>query len=235
MRLAPLCVLALAACQAGIHQPEAADLDAAIAANPVHAGHDHHATATVDAAAKRLLDGNAYYVSMRALSADISAQRTAALATGQNPFAAILTCADSRVPPELLFNQGFGDLFVLRVAGNVANDHVLGSLEYAVEHLGVRYILVMGHERCGAVDAAMSGAELPGHIASLGAAIAPAVREARSRQGATLQDCVEANARLVADSLRKSGPILAAEVEHGGLVVEAAVCDLDSSQVIWLR
>src|SRR5437773_6396301 len=108
-----------------------------------------------------------------------AAKRRAELTKSQHPFAIIVSCSDSRVPPEIVFDQGLGDLFVLRVAGNVIDDHSLGSIEYAVDHLAVRLIVVLGHQRCGAVKAAKEtiddNGKAPGHIESLVTAIRPAV------------------------------------------------------------
>ncbi|HEY4484757.1 MAG TPA: carbonic anhydrase, partial [Nitrospiria bacterium] len=123
-----------------------------------------------DKALTMLMEGNARYVEGKMLHPNQAADRMGELAKGQHPFAVILGCADSRVPPEIVFDQGLGDLFVLRVAGNIADDAVIGSIEYAVEHLGTTLVFVLGHERCGAVSAAVEvvtkGAKVPGHIGS---------------------------------------------------------------------
>src|SRR5262245_55029979 len=111
------------------------------------------------------------------------AQRRTELAKAQHPFATVLTCSASRVAPEAVFDRTLGDLFVVRVAGNVSDDHVLGSIEYAAEHLHVPLLVVMGHERCGAVSAAVAGGEVPGHVESLVKSIEPAVAEAKARTG----------------------------------------------------
>src|SRR6059036_1627413 len=112
-------------------------------------------------------------------------KRREELAKSQHPFAVVLGCSDSRVPPEIVFDQGLGDLFVLRVAGNVINDESLGSIEYAVDHLAVRLIVVLGHQRCGAVkaekDTIAAKGEAPGHIQSLVTAIKPAVEATVNR------------------------------------------------------
>src|SRR5438093_4353999 len=135
------------------------------------------------AALQRLLDGNARYVANKAERPDQTVERRLALAQAQHPFAAILGCADSRVPAEIVFDQGLGDLFVVRVAGPVLDEAVLGSLEFAVAELGLGLILVLGHERCGAVAATIAalerGADAPGRIADLVAAITPAVKRVR--------------------------------------------------------
>lgn len=184
-----------------------------------------------ESALQILLAGNARFVSGKPIHPDQSPKRRAELAQGQKPFAIILTCADSRVAPELYFDQGLGDLFVLRNAGNILDDHMLGSLEYAVEHLGVGLVLVVGHTKCGAVAAAVAGGHAPGHIASIVEAIAPAVTQARELSGDLMDNSVIANARLVAEELRHCPPILIKAVEAGHLLVLAARYDLASGRV----
>ncbi len=121
--------------------------------------------APADAALARLMEGNRRYTRHKAKHPDESLSRRKDLEGTQHPFAVILGSADSRVPPELLFDQGLGDLFVIRVAGNIVDDAILGSIEYAVEHLGAKLILVLGHEKCGAVTAAIEGGAAAGHLA----------------------------------------------------------------------
>src|SRR5207248_10775636 len=132
-----------------------------------------------------------------------TAERRAELANTQHPFATIVDCSDSRVPPEIVFDQGLGDLFIFRVAGNVIDDHGLGSIEYAVDHLGVRLIVVLGHQRCGAVQAAKetmaAKGKAPGHIESLVTAIKPAV-EATAKDD--LDTTVTSNVKNVVQAMR---------------------------------
>ena len=125
------------------------------------------------------------------------------VAQGQTPFAAIVTCSDSRATPEFYCDQGLGDLFVVRDAGNTLNDHVLGSLEYAVEHLHVSLIVVIGHEKCGAVSAAVAGGKAAGHIASIVEAIRPAVQETRNQVGDKIDNAIRGNARRAVRELRE--------------------------------
>lgn len=190
---------------------------------------------TPDAALSKLLRGNRRFVSDQSKHPNVTAKRRTEVAKGQHPFAIVLTCADSRVSPELLFDAGLGDLFVLRVAGNVTDDAILGSIEYAVEHLHAPLIMVLGHERCGAVsatvDAVKSGGEVPRHIDSLVKALRPAVDRVKADGGDVVDHAVSANAELVAEALRKSGPVLAEHVEEGALKVVAARYDLDSGEV----
>lgn len=186
-----------------------------------------------DEALKRLADGNARYTAQRTQHPDQSAMRLSETAKGQHPFAIILGCADSRVPPELIFDQGLGDLFVVRVAGNVVDPHVLGSLEYAVEHLGAKLIVVLGHERCGAVQAAVGGGKPEGNVASLVQSIRPALAKAK-KEGDAVENAVLANTLYVADQVRSSGPLLNKLVKEGKIKVVGARYDLDDGSVAML-
>ncbi len=162
-------------------------------------------------------------------------KRREELTKSQHPFAVVLGCADSRVPPEIVFDQGLGDLFVIRVAGNVIDDHSLGSIEYAVDHLAVRLIVVLGHQSCGAVKAAKetiaAKAKAPAHIQSLVTAIQPAV-EATAK--GDLEATVKANVRNVTQALRSSTPILKPKVDSGELKVVGAYYSLDTGSVAFL-
>ncbi len=182
-----------------------------------------------------LISGNKRYEKGSPTHPNRSASRRRELAQGQNPRAAVLACADSRVAPEIIFDQGLGDLFVVRVAGNVANDHILGSLEYAVAHLGTQLIVVLGHKRCGAVAAACAGGEAPGHIATLVDALAPAVDNISASQNASDDGRVDLvakeNVRLTVERLQSCGPILAERVRQGKLEVAGAFYDLDTGTV----
>jgi carbonic anhydrase len=199
---------------------------------------DPQAKAAAEAAAKanlqRLKDGNLRFTSGKSERPHQGADQRELVAKGQKPFALILGCADSRVPPEILFDQGLGDLFVVRVAGNVVDDPGLGSIEYAVEHLNVKLIVVLGHERCGAVDAATKGGDPGGHIGSLVHAIAPAVESARIRKGNLLEEAVKANVLRIVSELKNSAPILAPEAQAGLLTVVGAVYDLDTGTADFL-
>jgi carbonic anhydrase len=170
------------------------------------------------------------------MSAEQAAKRRTELAKSQHPFAIIVSCSDSRVPPELVFDQGIGDLFVLRVAGNVINDESLGSIEYAVDHLAVRLILVLGHQRCGAVKAARetiaAKGKAPGHIESLVTAIKPAVE---STVNDDLDATIKANVKHVVDALRSSKPILKAKVDSGDVKVMGGYYSLDTGTVTFLE
>jgi len=182
---------------------------------------------------KRLLDGNARFVAGKSdeLNGSKLIERRTALAKDQKPFDVIVSCSDSRVPPELIFNAGLGDVFVVRTAGEVVDNVALGSIEYAVEHLGSSLIVVLGHQRCGAVSAAVSGANETGKIPEVLKAIAPAVEETKGKPGDPTDNAVRANAVDIAKRLQSTGPIIAPRVQSGKVKVLAARYDLESGQV----
>jgi carbonic anhydrase len=184
-----------------------------------------------DEALARLMAGNQRYVRHKERHPDQTLARRKELEGGQHPFAVILGCADSRVSPELLFDEGLGDLFVIRVAGNIVDDDVLGSIEYAVEHLGTKLIVVLGHEKCGAVSAAVEGGEASGHLKALVTAIQPSVEATKNEPGDKIHNCVIANARRVARQIRESEPVLKESVEKKGLKVVAADYALETGKV----
>jgi carbonic anhydrase len=165
---------------------------------------------------------------------DFAAERPA-LARGQNPFAGILGCADSRVGPEYAFDVGRGDVFVCRVAGNFADVDSIASFEYAVGVLGTPLILVLGHTRCGAVDAAVKavrdGKDFSGHIPSLVKALRPAVKAAQDQPGDLLDNAVKQNVMLNVRKLRTVGPILSEAVQRGKLQVAGGIYSLDTGRV----
>ncbi|MBW4494608.1 MAG: carbonic anhydrase [Oscillatoria princeps RMCB-10] len=186
---------------------------------------------TGDDALHKLIEGNQRYVEQKRTYPDQTPMRLAEVAKGQHPFAILLGCADSRVPPEILFDQGLGDLFVIRVAGNILDDAILGSIEYATAVLGVSLIMVLGHERCGAVKAALEGNPVPGHIFSFVDAIKPAVDKARGKAGDALDNAVKANITMVVEQLKSSQPILADLVQMGQVKIVGARYDLATGQV----
>ena len=180
---------------------------------------------------ERLMAGNARYVAGKAIHPDAGLGRRAELAKSQAPFAIILGCSDSRVGPELVFDQGLGDLFVARVAGNVVDPIVLGSIEYAAEHLHSTLIVVLGHERCGAVTAALGGGEAPGNIKALVEAIAPAVAASAEQPGDKLDNAIAENVRMQVANMRAKSAILDHLIADGKLKVVGARYDLDTGQV----
>ena len=202
------------------------------AADPAHP--DQPSVAPAEAISK-LKEGNGRYTSGSLQHPGQTTERRTELAKTQHPFAAIVSCSDSRVPPEIVFDQGLGDLFVVRVAGNVINDEGLGSIEYTVDHLGTRLILVLGHQSCGAVDAARetiaAKGKAPGHIQSLVTAIKPAV-EATAKDD--LETTVKANVKNVVKALRSSTPILKSKVDSGEIQVIGGYYSLDTGAVTFL-
>ncbi|HBK99053.1 MAG TPA: carbonic anhydrase [Microcoleaceae bacterium UBA10368] len=186
---------------------------------------------TPDAALQKLMDGNRRYIQQKRTFPDQSRSRILELAKGQHPFAIVLGCSDSRVAPEILFDQGLGDLFEIRVAGNVLDNVVLGSIEYAAAELGVPLLVVLGHERCGAVKAALDGKPVPGHIGSLVAAIKPAVYATKGQLGDAWDNAVRANVKMSVNKLKALSPILAKAVKAGTLKVVGARYDIDSGEV----
>ena len=187
-----------------------------------------------DAALERLQKGNARYVDGVARRHDFKHEREA-LAGGQNPFAAILSCADSRIGPEYAFDTARGDLFVCRIAGNFASDEMVASLEYAVAVLNAPLILVLGHDSCGAVDATIKSLKdnttLPGHLPSLVAAIAPAVKAVSQQGGDTLANATRQNVIDNVAKLKSATPILSAAVEQKKIKVVGGIYRLKDGRV----
>lgn len=185
---------------------------------------------TPDEALKKLISGNERYITNKRQNPNQDMVRISEVAKGQAPFAAILSCADSRVVPEMVFDQGIGDLFVVRVAGNIANTEDIASEEFAVEVLGASLLLVLGHERCGAVDAAIKGGELPGVMNSLVTAIQPAVEASEGKPGDRLTNAIKANVMLQVKRLQTS-PVVFRLVQQGRLKVVGGYYDLDTGRV----
>lgn len=190
---------------------------------------------TGEQALERLMAGNSRYVTSKQEHPDQTRERRIELRAGQHPFAVILGCADSRVPPEVIFDQGLGDLFVIRVAGNVLDDIILASLEYAELHLHAPLIMVLGHSGCGAVQATISGAGDEGHLSSLTSAIGPAMVTAKNQAGDLVNNTARANAIMVADQLKLSGAHFSELVESGKLKVMGAFYDLETGSVEILK
>ena len=189
---------------------------------------------TPEAALRLLLEGNQRFIQGTVRHPHQTAERRKETSAGQAPFAVVLTCADSRLSPEIVFDQGLGDLFVVRNAGNLLSDHVIGSIEYAVEHLHAPLIVVMGHTRCGAVAAAVAGGEAGGHVQSIVDSLAFVVAAARARGGDTADQAEQINARMSADALAASDPVLAKAVAAGKLKVVGARYNLATGVVEWL-
>ena len=191
---------------------------------------------TPDQALDLLRQGNAAFLDGQQTNVLTSRQRRLDLAKGQNPFAAYVTCSDSRVPPELLFGRGLGELFIIRNAGNTVDTVALGSIEYAVAVLQVPLVVVMGHESCGAVKAATEvvtdNATFPGVIGQMVEPIIPAVLSARNEEGDLLDNSIRSNVRRVVRYLREhTDPILLEPQKQGRLKVVGAYYDLDEGRV----
>lgn len=193
---------------------------------------------TARAALKRLLDGNARFATghARHRSQDVTAAHVTA--AGQHPFVITLGCSDSRVPPEIVFDEGIGGVFDQRVAGGIVDDAILGSIEFAVGEFAPPLLLVLGHERCGAVSAAVeavaSGGQAPEHVKSIVEAIRPAVLAVAHQPGDRVENAVRENARRVARDLVSRSSIIRRAVRGGTLTVRAARYDLDNGRITLL-
>lgn len=183
---------------------------------------------TPDAALLELMSGNKRFAANQLISIhkdlEVLKNRTA---DKQEPFAAVLACADSRVPVELIFDQTIGEIFVTRVAGNLVTPEIIASLEFAVAVLGVKAVLVLGHTNCGAVKAAMNADPVPGQISSL----YPPLRRAVEQSGGNFAKAIEVNARVQADLLRTSSTVLRDADQSGKIKVKSGVYDLASGKV----
>lgn len=187
----------------------------------------------------RLLAGNRRFISGHARHPHQSLADLHEVAAGQHPFAITVGCADSRVSPELLFDQGLGDLFDNRVAGNIVDDLLLGSIEFAVEEFASPLIVVVGHERCGAItatiDAIESGGAAPGHIGTIVDALRPIVEPVLSQPGDPVENAVRANVRAQVAQLLSRSELIASHVAAGELRVAGARYDLDTGRVTLVR
>ena len=201
----------------------------------------HKRPPTPEAALAKLMAGNERYIQGKGVHKVDEDVRRVAVAEEQKPYAAILSCADSRVPPEVIFDQGLGDLFVVRIAGNTAHDPlVVGSVEYAAEHLGSILLMVLGHQSCGAVKAAVAtvteGAHQEGHIQSFVDPIVPVVKKAKKESpeastDALTEQSIQANIKHSVDELSHSEALLEHLVEKGKLKIVGAEYNLESGKV----
>jgi len=189
---------------------------------------------SADAALAELKAGNSHHIAKKYQRPHQTAARQRALASDQSPHSAILTCADSRVPPEIVFDKGLGDIFDVRVAGNVAGVDETASLEYAAEHLHVPLIVVMGHTHCGAISAALEGGTLPGKLPDLIAALRPAVDQSAHESGDRVENAVRDNVVHVVEQLRNAKPVLSEQIAEGKLRIVGAIYSLDTGKVEWL-
>jgi len=195
---------------------------------------------SADEALRLLKDGNARYVDGKLQHPHQDGTRRALTAAqGQHPLAAVLTCSDSRVPAEIIFDQGIGDIFVIRVAGNVAATDEIGSIEYAVDQRGAPLVLVLGHTQCGLVGAVLDGAKLPPNIASLAEPIKPAVDKAREANPQAAKDvllkaAITGNVWQAMEDMLRLSPLIREKVKDGQVKLLGALYDLDTGQVQWL-
>lgn len=185
-------------------------------------------------ALQRLLDGNKRFLSGKLEHPNHCEESRRGLVSGQDPIAVVLTCSDSRVPPVDVFDQGLGDIFVVRVAGNIINDQILGSIEYAVAHLHTPLVMVMGHSSCGAVSAVAQGVKLDGHIASLTPSIDAALKKTKGFDGNWTNNAAKMLAITTAKKIAESEPIVADLVEAGRVLVVATYYDLETGEVVLL-
>jgi len=190
---------------------------------------------TPDAALERLMAGNRRYVADQSERPNQNPARRMEVARGQKPFAAVLGCSDSRVPSEIIFDCGLGDLFIVRTAGHVLESVVCGSLEYGAAYLEIPLILVLGHSQCGAVTSVVEGgAELPGEMRSLGVYIKSALDHAQGQPGDLPANTIRCNTELTVEDLQQSEPFLHELVEAGRLMIVGAYYDLETGEVTLL-
>ncbi len=184
-----------------------------------------------DAALKMLLAGNERFVAGDMLYPNQNPARRIATENGQKPFAVIITCSDSRVPPELIFDRGIGDIFVVRAAGNLIDDYGMGSVEYAVEHLGAKLVMVLGHSKCGAIKAALDSPDAPGKIGKITKDLQPAVKYGRELPGDPLENAINANVLMIVKQLKESKPIMTEMIKEKGVKVVGGVYDIKTGKV----
>ena len=201
--------------------------------------HDASAGVAPEEALKLLREGNERFVQEKAEHPNSLLDRVHETAEhGQHPFVTILSCSDSRVPLETIFDQGIGDIFVIRVAGNVSGDGQLGSIEYGVAHTGTRLCVVLGHTKCGAITAACTDGGHEGKVEHLMKAIAPAVKRTEAKTGKkgidAVPDCCKENVYLQIESLYRDSKILRDAVSNGNLVIVGAIYDIDTGKVEFL-
>ncbi len=191
-------------------------------------------TMGAEQALKLLLEGNQRFVAGKLERPNQTPARRAEVAKGQHPFASVLACSDSRTPPEIIFDRGLGDIFTVRVAGNVADKVVIESLDYSVKHLGVRLVMVLGHRRCGAVIAAVAGHEEDGDVGPMLSELRPAVAASKGMPGDPVENAVRENVKLVMQKLATSAE-LSAMVQSGELKIIGGVYDLDTGSIEMLK
>jgi carbonic anhydrase len=195
---------------------------------------DSEPSMPADQALKLLLEGNQRFIAGKMEHPNQSPARRDEVAKGQHPFASVLACADSRTAPEIVFDRGLGDLFTVRVAGNVADKVVIESLDYSVKHLGVRLVMVLGHTRCGAVIAAVDGHDAPGDVGPMLSELKPAVAASKGMPGDPVLNAVRQNVILIVEKLSTSAE-LSAMVKSGELKIVGGVYDLSTGTIDMLK
>jgi len=198
--------------------------------HPKRAWADSSSSLDPDTALQKLMEGNQRFAQHHPQYPDQTQARLQEVAQAQHPFATVLSCADSRVPVELLFDQGVGDIFDVRVAGNISTPETVGSIEYAVALLGTPVLMVLGHERCGAVTAAVDHEVLPGDIGSFIDAILPAVDRSKGQSGDAVENAVVANVRYQMEQVGRS-PMIRDRLRSGALKLVGGRYDLDTGRV----
>lgn len=186
---------------------------------------------TAEEVLETLMEGNKRFISGQLLHPNHCEESRKSVVAGQEPIATVLTCSDSRVPPVDIFDQGIGDIFVVRVAGNIIGDHTLGSIEYGVKHLHTPLVVVLGHSSCGAVTAVANGTSLAGHMATLAPPIQTAIKSVEDTEGNHVDNASKVLAKQIATKIAESEPVLADYVKGGSIKVVAAYYDLHSGVV----
>ena len=196
---------------------------------------DHHSSAvSAPSALKILLDGNKRFLSGQNTHKKIDQESQLVVPLMQNPFAVILTCADSQMAPEIIFDQWLGNLYVIRNAGNIIDDITLGSIEYGVTQLGIKLVLVLGHQGCDTLTNSCLGIESEGHIQSINDKIQPALEKAFSQDGDIIGYAIDANIENSVNILRTSEPLLANLWNNDQIKIGGARFDLDSGRVVFI-
>lgn len=197
---------------------------------------NHSDNLSAQEALQKLIDGNERFVTLKEKHPDDTKERRKEMLKGQHPFVAILSCSDSRVPPELIFDQGLGDIFEIRNAGNVLDEHVIGSIEYAVMHCGVKLIVIMGHQDCGAINATLSGKSETKYIKSLEDSIQPAIEECKKHGHEVNSDNV-VKEHVIQDinELMTQDTDLVKYMKENNVIIVPAYYHLDSGKVEFLN
>lgn len=190
-----------------------------------------HADVNPDEALKKLVEGNKRFLAGKSIRPNQTPDKIKELAAGQKPFAVIVGCSDSRVPNEIIFDQGLGDLFIVRTAGQVSSYASWGSMEFATTALGAKLIVVLGHTKCGAVSAACAVPDVPGHIVTLINAIKPAAEIARDMEGDLVENAVRVNVAKQVEQLKGLEPVLSKKTKSGEIKIVGAVYHLETGKV----